>query len=110
MRRNVLRWWPLLAYMVLLAYPWILREPYYHFLGFNMLLYAVMATSWNIMGGYTGYKSLGHAAFFGLGAYLVALAAVHLGWEPLLSAPVLAGVGLVVAFGLGRVRLGPRGA
>src|SRR3972149_4913793 len=110
MRTRLSHWWPALALVALLIYPWVLHESYYHVLGFSTLLYAVMATSWNIMGGYTGYKSLGHAAFFGLGAYLVALAAVHLGWEPLLSAPVLAGVGLVVAFGLGRVRLGPRGA
>jgi branched-chain amino acid transport system permease protein len=99
------RWWPALALLILLIYPWVLRESYYHVLGFNVLLYAMMATSWNIMGGYTGYKSLGHAAFFGLGAYLVALAAVHLGWSPLLSAPVLALIVLLGAMGLGWIML-----
>src|SRR3972149_11072804 len=110
MRTRLSHWWPALALVALLIYPWVLHESYYHVLGFSTLLYAVMATSWNIMGGYTGYKSLGHAAFFGLGAYLVALAAVHLGWNPLLSAPVLAVVVMLVAFGLGWIMLRTSGS
>ena len=94
--RQLKRWWLAPALIALLAIPWIWREPYYHVLGFNVLMYATMATSWNIMGGYTGYKSLGHSAFYGLGAYIVAIAANDLGWNPLLSAPALA---LVVALG-----------
>ncbi len=94
MIHRLLRWWFVPAFVVLLVFPWIFRAPYYHVLGFNIFMFATMATSWNIMGGYTGYKSLGHSAFYGLGAYLAALAAVHLGWNPLLSAPL---VGLVVA-------------
>ena len=96
MRHQLKRWWLLPVLLLLLAYPWIFRAPYFHVLGFNVMLYATMASSWNIMGGYTGYKSLGHSAFYGLGAYFVALAANQLGWNPLLSAPVLAlGVALV---------------
>jgi branched-chain amino acid transport system permease protein len=68
MRFKLLRWWPVPALALLLAYPLVFRAPYFHLLGFNTLLFAVMATSWNILGGYTGYKSLGHAAFYGLGA------------------------------------------
>ena len=92
--RRLSSWWPVPVLVALLIYPWIWRAPYYHVLGFNILMGATMATSWNILGGYTGYKSLGHSAFFGLGAYLVALAATRLGWNPLISAPL---VGLVVA-------------
>lgn len=110
MRRNVLRWWPLLAFVVLLAYPWLLREPYFHLLGFNVLLSATMATSWNIMGGYTGYKSLGHGAFFGLGAYLVAIAANQWGWNPLWSAPLLAIAVMLVAMALGWIMLRTSGS
>ena len=32
-------------------------------------MYAAMATTWNILGGFTGYVSIGHSAIFGLGAY-----------------------------------------
>jgi branched-chain amino acid transport system permease protein len=96
MSNKLLRWWPVPALLVLLVYPLALPEPYYHVLGFNILMYATMATSWNIMGGYTGYRSLGHSAFYGLGAYAVAIAANRLEWNPLISAPFLAlGVALV---------------
>jgi branched-chain amino acid transport system permease protein len=76
----------------------------------HVLLFATMATSWNIMVGYTGYKSLGHAAFYGLGAYLVAIAANQLGWNPMLSAPVLALVVALVALLLGWVMLRTQGS
>jgi len=107
---HIRRWWKLVAFLLLLAFPWLYREPYYHVLGFNVLLYAVMASSWNIMGGYTGYKSLGHSAFYGLGAYLVALAANHLGWNPLISAPFLALIVALVALILGWIMLRTSGS
>jgi len=104
------RWWKPIVLLVLLIYPWLFRAPYYHLLGFNVLLYAMMATSWNIMGGYTGYKSLGHSAFYGLGAYLVAIAANDLGWNPLISAPILALVVALVAVLLGWIMLRTSGS
>lgn len=110
MFRRLLRWWPAPALIALLIYPWVYRAPYYHVLGFNVMLYATMATSWNIMGGYTGYKSLGHSAFFGLGAYLVAIAATRLGWNPLWSAPLLALVVALVALILGWIMLRTSGS
>src|SRR5574341_243628 len=110
MYRLLKRGWPLLALAVLVAYPWIMSKPYYHGLGFNVLLYATMAVSWNIMGGYTGYKSLGHSAFYGLGAYLVAIAASRLGWNPLWSAPLLALAVAVVAMLLGWIMLRTHGS
>jgi ABC-type branched-subunit amino acid transport system permease subunit len=104
------KWWKPAALLVLLIYPWLFRAPYYHVLGFNVLLYAMMATSWNIMGGYTGYKSLGHSAFYGLGAYLVAIAANDLGWNPLISAPILALIVALVAVLLGWIMLRTSGS
>jgi len=108
--RNILRWWMIPVLIALLVYPWIRREPYYHVLGFNVLLLATMATSWNIMGGYTGYKSLGHSTFYGLGAYFVALAANQWGWNPLWSAPVLAFAVAGIALILGWIMLRTSGA
>lgn len=110
MPHRVVRLWPIPVLMALLAYPWVFREAYYHLLGFNMLLGATMATSWNIMGGYTGYKSLGHSAFYGLGAYLVAIAANQLGWNPLWSTPLLALVVALVAMLLGWIMLRTHGS
>ncbi len=62
------------------------------------------------MGGYTGYKSLGHSAFYGLGAYLVAVTAANLGWNPLISAPILAIIVFIVAMLLGWVMVRTSGA
>ena len=104
------KWWKPAVLLVLLIFPWLFRAPYFHVLGFNVLLYAMMATSWNIMGGYTGYKSLGHSAFYGLGAYLVAIAANDLGWNPLISAPFLALIVALVAVILGWIMLRTSGS
>lgn len=43
-------------------------------LGINALIFAILAQSWNIIGGYTGYPSFGNSVFYGLGCYGVALA------------------------------------
>ena len=61
------------------------------------LLYVILATSWNILGGYTGQTSLGHAAFFGLGSLatrLLWIKGVHI------LPSILAGGLLAVAFAL----------
>jgi len=46
-----------------------LNQPFIANTIFMCLLYAIMAMAWNLLAGYTGYLSFGHAAFFGLGAY-----------------------------------------
>jgi branched-chain amino acid transport system permease protein len=55
-------------------------------------MYVGLATAWNIMGGYTGYISLGHAGFFGFGSYALALLLARLGvaggYAPFLFVPV----------------------
>ncbi len=65
------------------------------------LMYAGLASSWNIVGGYAGYPSLGHAAFFGIGAYSIAIIFendVGDGFAPFWVLPL---IGLAVAaFGL----------
>ena len=53
----------------LIAFPFVFAQPWLVNIGLFTLMYAGLATSWNLLGGYSGYLSLGHAAFFGLGAY-----------------------------------------
>lgn len=55
-----------------------------------IFLYTILATSWNILGGYTGQVSLGHAAFFGLGT--LAARTLYTGGRPLMLALLVAGV------------------
>ena len=59
------------------------------------LMYAGLASAWNLLGGYAGYPSLGHAAFFGVGAYAIAIVfenSVGNGYPPFLLLPLI-GVG-----------------
>jgi len=62
-----------------------------------VLLYVILATSWNILGGYTGQTSLGHAAFFGLGSLATRL--LWIKGFPILPS-IMAGSLLAVAFAL----------
>jgi len=70
----------------------------------------VLASSWNIIGGYAGYTSLGHAAFFGLGGYLVALAHNRWGWHPFISTWFLGLIVMGVALALGWIALRTHGS
>jgi len=47
----------------------LLQNDYVFFAGYTVLQFVVLATAWNILGGYTGYVNFGTAAFFALGAY-----------------------------------------
>jgi branched-chain amino acid transport system permease protein len=58
-----------------------LRNDYYLFAGYVVLQYVVLATAWNILGGYCGYVNFGSAAFFAMGAY-TAIALHKLGANP----------------------------
>jgi branched-chain amino acid transport system permease protein len=46
-----------------------LKNEYWFFAGYTILMFVVLATAWNILGGYAGYVNFGTPAFFGLGAY-----------------------------------------
>ncbi len=78
------------------------------------LMYAGLASAWNILGGYTGYISLGQAAFFGIGAYAIGITFTHIGigagYRPFYVLP-LVGVGVaMVSVPVGWVALRTRAA
>jgi branched-chain amino acid transport system permease protein len=52
--------------------PQAVPNPFYFYAGYVVLQYVVIATGWNILGGYAGYTNFGAAAFFGTGAYMAA--------------------------------------
>ncbi|TML74594.1 MAG: branched-chain amino acid ABC transporter permease [Actinobacteria bacterium] len=56
----------------LAAFPFVFNEHWLVNIGVFTLMYAALATAWNMFAGYSGYISLGHVAFFGIGAYTVA--------------------------------------
>src|SRR5574340_517781 len=53
-----------------------------------IFLYVIMAVSWNIIGGYAGYVSLGHNVFFAFGAYFSGMLYLSTRISPFVSAPV----------------------
>ena len=74
-----------------------------------MFMNVALASSWNIIAGYTGYVSFGHAAFFGVGAYTAALLIIRLGAHWVLAAVVGGLVAAAVALPLGFILLRLRG-
>ncbi|MGA8549180.1 MAG: branched-chain amino acid ABC transporter permease [Stellaceae bacterium] len=57
------------AAALLLLTRWQIQNEYFYFAAYVVLQYVVLATAWNILGGYTGYTNFGTAAFFAFGAY-----------------------------------------
>jgi len=85
--------WPAVLLALVIAYPLVLSTPFQQRLGALVLLYAIAASSWNIVGGYAGQVSVGHVVFFGCGAYAAMGAYAHFGLSPLVGLPV----GIVLA-------------
>jgi ABC-type branched-subunit amino acid transport system ATPase component/ABC-type branched-subunit amino acid transport system permease subunit len=81
---------------------------YYQLMLTLVLVWACFGLSWNILSGYTGLVSFGHAAFFGIGAFTTALGQIYLDWTPWVLIPmatVLGGVaGLLIGFPTFRLR------
>jgi branched-chain amino acid transport system ATP-binding protein/branched-chain amino acid transport system permease protein len=73
----------------------LLKSAYYQLVLTQVLLWAVLSLAWNILCGYSGYFSFGHAGFWGLGAYTVALALMYFDLSPWISIPFCALVGAV---------------
>ncbi len=77
----------------------LVHNSYYQLIMTLVPIWAVFGVSWNILSGYGGQLSFGHASFFGIGAYTVTLALVYWGLTPWLGIPlgmVLAGVAAVL--------------
>jgi branched-chain amino acid transport system permease protein len=87
----------------------VVQNQYYYFAAYVILQYIVLATAWNILGGYTGYVNFGSAAFFALGAY-TSLVLIKTASAPLPLLLLCAGlVGGVLGLCLGYLTLRLRG-
>ena len=65
--------------ILVLFLPVIIESQYYLNLIILVMMWSVLGLSWNLLGGYAGQVSFGHAAFFGVGAYTACLLHVKLG-------------------------------
>lgn len=79
--------------VIALLLPLVIQAPYYQHILIMVLIWATLGTAWNLLGGYTGQVSFGHAVFFGVGAYSAGLLAFHLSlspWWGILLGPLMA--------------------
>lgn len=99
-----------LVLLALATVPLWLANPYHVHILIQAGIFSVLALSLNLLLGYAGQLSLGHAAFFGIGAYATAVLTVKAEWSPwagLLAAVVLPGL---AGWMIGRIALRIRGA
>lgn len=74
-----------LALVFAVVFPFVFTRPTWQNTAILMLMTAELGVAWNLLGGYAGQVSLGHAAFFGAGAYVSSLLSIHLGISPWLG-------------------------
>src|SRR5262249_55487894 len=87
-----------LTVLVLSALPFSTANAYYLDIVVQIYMWAAASVAWNLLGGYAGQFSLGHAAFFGIGAYTSSLLLLQAGLTPWLG--MLAGALLSTLFAL----------
>ncbi len=111
---NTLRRLGLLALLVLVLIFPVLLSPnnVVTEIGIYTLIFAIGATGWNVFSGYTGYISVGHTVYFGVGAYTMALTCQHWnipgGFLPFLIVPLAGLVASIFAVPLGAIVLRTR--
>src|SRR2546430_9127680 len=99
--------WPLVLLAAVMAYPLVFSTPFQQRLGALVLLYAIAASSWNIVGGYAGQVSVGHVVFFGCGAYAAMGVYHHFALSPLIGIPagIVFAVAIAAVIGVPTLRL-----
>jgi branched-chain amino acid transport system permease protein len=87
-----------LAGLIILALlPFAITDVFLQRVGALVMLGAISASAWNLIGGYAGQVSVGHAMFFGAGAYSSLLVYTQFGWPPIAGAPLGIAASLILA-------------
>ena len=97
----------LMALALLAAFT--VKNEYYFFAAYVVLQFVVLATAWNILGGYAGYVNFGTSAFFGVGAYIAVMLIKSADAPLALQILAAAAVGAALGFGAGLLTLRLRG-
>jgi branched-chain amino acid transport system permease protein len=80
---------------IYLCVGWLIRNSYYQLMMTLVLIWATVGLSWNMLSGYSGLISFGHAVFFGLGGYTMTIAFVKFGISPWIGIPLGVVVGVI---------------
>ncbi len=91
----------LVALAGVLVIPLIPSNPFYQQLIIMVFFWATLASAWNLLGGFAGQISLGHAGFFGIGAYTSTILYLNYGISPWLGMFCGAGLSILVALLIG---------
>ena len=96
------------ALLALLAAPLVINSPFVYHLAVQVCIFGALATAWNIVGGYAGQLSLGHAVFYAIGSYAATMLVIHFGLSPWIGmfggAIVAVAASLVIAYPTLRLR------
>lgn len=95
--------------LIAVVLPLIIKAPYQQHILILVLIWATIGTAWNLLSGYAGQVSFGHAAFFGVGAYSAGILTLHYSlspWLGLILGPVMA---MLVALPIGAIAFRLRG-
>jgi len=99
----------LVVFILSLLVPAVVQTDYVLQILFRIYLFAALGLAWNLVGGYAGQLSLGHSAYFGAGAYSLALFSGRLGVSPWIAALMGVAVALACALLIGGVSFRLRG-
>lgn len=105
-------WFPALVLALLLLLPVLQFTGNYNYLIHLVLFtasYVVMASGWNILGGFTGYISLGHNVFFAVGGYFAGMIFARYGISTIILAPIAGLVAGLLGYLVGQITLRVRG-
>jgi len=94
-------YFPLVLLALLGVLPVLARNPFYEDLIVSSFFYGTLASAWNLVGGFAGQISLGHTAFFGIGAYTSTLLYLNFSVSPWLGMLAGACLSILVAIGVG---------
>jgi branched-chain amino acid transport system permease protein len=95
--------------LIALVLPLVIKAPYQLHILILVLIWATIGTAWNLLSGYAGQVSFGHAAFFGVGAYSAGILTLHYGlspWWGLILGPVMS---VLIALPIGVIAFRLRG-
>lgn len=108
--RSAGRWaFAALGLLALLIWPLLVEDVFYQRIGALVMLAALSASAWNLVGGYAGQISIGHVLFFGCGAYASLLGFTWFEWPPIAGAPFGIALSLLLAVLVGMPTLRLKG-
>ena len=105
-RRHIIIFSSLLLFLVIA--PILISDTQFQYLLIMLLLFATLSQAWNLIGGYAGQVSFGHAAFFGIGAYAAMAPLHHWGLTPwagmLIGGLVAIALAVIIGFPVFRLK------